>query len=96
MMHNNISGHISQGCKYKFIVDLVLIKKYSDQFGKLLLQMCYSTRMFIANSVSLLPNINGFICRKYNGNNVIDYVLLFEGILNRIYRFSLGEWTPKI
>ena len=93
MMHNNISGHISQGCKYKFIVDLVLIKKYSDQFGKLLLQMCNSTKLLIANSLSLWPNTNGFTCRKHNRNSLIDYVLLSEGILDRIHNFSLGEWT---
>ena len=26
---------------------------------------------------------------------MIDYVLLFEGILDRIHKFSLGEWTPE-
>ena len=24
---------------------------------------------------------------------MIDYMLLFEGILDRIHKFSLGEWT---
>ena len=65
--------------------------KDPDQLGKLLLQMCNSTRMFI----SLWPNTNGFTCRNHNRNSVIDCVLLFEGILDRIHKFSLGEWTSE-
>ena len=60
-------------------------EKDPDQFGKLLLQMHYSTKLLIANGVSLWPNTNGFTCRKHNGNSVIDYVLLSKGILNRMY-----------
>ena len=86
MMHNNISGHISQGCKYKFIVDLVLIKKYSDQFGKLLLQMCYSTRMFIANDISLWNDTNNFTFRMHNGSSVVDYMVFSKGILDHIHK----------
>ena len=70
-------------------------EKDPDQFGKLLLQMCNSTGLLIANGVSFWPNTNGFTCRKHNGNSVIDYVLLSEGILDRIHKFSLGEWTPE-
>jgi hypothetical protein len=70
-------------------------EKDPDQFGKLLLQMCNSTGLFIANGVSFWPHTNGFTCRKHNGNSAIDYVLLSEGILDRIHRFSLGEWTPE-
>ena len=65
-------------------------EKNPDQFGKLLLQMCKCTGLLIANSVSLWPNT-----RKHNGNSVIDYVLLSEGILDRIHKFSIGEWTPE-
>ena len=57
--------------------------------------MCNSTRLLIANGVSLWPNTIGFTCRKHNGNSVIDYMLLSEGILDRIHKFSLGEWTPE-
>ena len=57
--------------------------------------MCNTTRLLIVNGVSLWPNPNDLACRKRNGNSVIDYMLLFEGILDRIHKFSLGEWTPK-
>ena len=30
-----------------------------------------------------------------NGNSVNVYVLLSEGILDRIHKFSLGEWTSE-
>ena len=70
-------------------------EKDSHQFGKLLLQMCNNIGLLIVNGVSLWPNANGFTCRKHSGNSMIDYMLLFEGILDRIHKFSLGEWTPK-
>ena len=63
-------------------------KKDPDQFGKLLLQMCNPTELLIANGVSLWPNTNGFSCRKHNGNSVIDYVLLIEGIFYCTYNFT--------
>ena len=52
-------------------------EKDLDQFGKLLLQMCNSTELLIANGVSLWLNFDGFPCRKHNRNSIIDYVLLF-------------------
>ena len=52
-------------------------EKDHNQFGKLLLQMCNSTKMFIANDLSLCPNTNDFTCRNLNGISVIDYMLLF-------------------
>ena len=69
-------------------------EKDQDQFEKLLLQMCNSTKMFIANDLSLCMNTNGFTCRKHNGISVIDNMLIFEGILDHIHQFSLSEWTP--
>ena len=42
------------------------------------------------NGVSLQPSTNSFTCRKHNGNS-----LVFEGILDRINRFSLGDQTLK-
>jgi hypothetical protein len=68
-------------------------EKDPDQFVKLLLQMCNSTRLLIANVVSFWPHTNGFTCRKHNGNNVSIYELLSEDILDRIHKFWLGEWT---
>ena len=62
-------------------------EKDPNQFGKLLLQMCNNIGLLIANGVSLWPNPNGFTCRKHNGNSVIDYVLLSEGILDHTHKF---------
>ena len=39
---------------------LSIDEKDLDQFGKLLLQICDSTRILITNGVSLWPNINCF------------------------------------
>ena len=64
-----------------------------NQIWKLLLQTCNSTKMRIANSVSLSPNTNCFTCRKHYGNSVIDYVLLFEGTLQSIHNFSQHHHT---
>ena len=47
--------------------------------------------MLIANGVSKLPDTDSYTSRIHNGNSVIDYVLLFEGILNPIHKFSLRE-----
>ena len=63
-------------------------EKDLDQFRKLLLQMYNSTGLLTANGVSLWPNTNGFTCRKHNRNNVIDYVLLSEGIFYCTYNFT--------
>ena len=52
--------------------------------------------MVILNGVSLWADSNGFTCRKHHENTMIDYVLLVEGILDHIHKFSLGEWTQKI
>ena len=46
-------------------------EKDLDQFGKLLLSISNSTRMFIAIRVSGRLNTNGFACRKHNRNSVI-------------------------
>ena len=65
-------------------------RKAPDQFGKLLIQMC-NTRIYITNDVPLWHNNNGFTSRKHNGNSVIDYVLLYERILDHVHKFLLGE-----
>ena len=31
-----------------------------------------------------MPNTNDSTCRKHNGNNVIDYVLLYEVTLDHV------------
>ena len=73
-------------------------EQYMDKFGKLLWQVCNSTRMLISNGLSLWPNTNGFICinKLHNGNSVIDYdTILFGGTLDHIHKFLLGEWTIR-
>ena len=59
--------------------------------------MCNSTKLLVANGVYLWPNVNDFTCTKHNGNRLIactnSYVLLSEGILDCMHKFSLGEWT---
>ncbi|RYA45856.1 endonuclease/exonuclease/phosphatase family protein [Enterobacter cloacae complex sp. GF14B] len=70
-------------------------EKEPDHYGKLLLHMCNSTGMLIANGVSLWSGTNGFTCRKHNGDSVIDYMLLSKAIMYRIKSFMFGQWTSK-
>ena len=71
-------------------------EKEPDYYGKILLHMCNSTCMLIANGVSLWTRTNGFTCRKHNGDSVIDYMLLSEAIMQHIKSFTLvGQWSPQ-
>ena len=54
--------------------------------------------LWLAHNVEQLEKKNCYMyhlfsLHKKNGNSVIDYVLLFEGILDRIHKFGLGELT---
>ena len=70
-------------------------EKEPDLYGKLLVHMCSSTGMLIANGIPLWNDTNGFTCRKHNGDSVIDYMLISETALHSIRSFSLGQWNPE-
>ena len=49
--------------------------------------------MLITNDICLLLDTKYFTYDKTSGKNVIDFMLVFEGILNHIHKVSLVPWT---
>ena len=66
-------------------------EKNPDQYWQLLLQICNSSRMFIANGVSLYANIDDFTRRKYNRNIGIGFVLLSKGICDTWQSYNVMQ-----
>ena len=57
--------------------------------------MCNSTDCLLQMVFPYGPTLMVLHVENKNGNSVIDYVLLSQGNLDHIHKFSLGEWTPE-
>ena len=65
-----------------------------DGRGKQLLQMCISLKLRILNGRILGDSNDNFTCFKYNGTNVVDYIIMSEDLIKQILNCKASNVIP--
>jgi hypothetical protein len=62
-----------------------------DKRGNEILDLCVSARLRILNGRKAGDSLGYFTCHKWNGNSVVDYALVSEGLFDEISYFKVSQ-----
>ena len=68
--------------------------KVSDFRGKELIELCKSLEMAILNGRKIGDIYGKFTSLQWNGNSVVDYVIVSQSIYSSISYFKIGDYVP--
>ena len=66
----------------------------ADHRGKELLELCKSLQLVILNGRKIGDLFGKFTSLQWNGNSVVDYVLVSKSIYSSITYFQIGNFIP--
>ena len=58
--------------------------------------MCKSLDLFIANGRKTGDPFGNYICLKWNGSSVVDYLLVSKNIFDQVPIFKVGQFQPML
>ena len=64
--------------------------------GGELLDLCIESQLRILNGRSFGDSQGMFTSYKYNGNSVVDYMLVSENLLSQILYFNVAANIPRL
>ena len=70
--------------------------KITNKRGEELLDMCKSLDLFIANGGKTGDRFGNYTCLKWNGNSVVDYLLVSKNIFEQVPIFKVGQFQPML
>lgn len=66
-----------------------------DGHGEVLLRMCNSTQLIIANGTKRWPDSKAYTCHTSTGKSIIDYLLISERATERVQGFHIKALQPE-
>ena len=88
---NEFGLEIKEVCTKRNSQDTIINKQ-----GENLLDMCKSLELCIANGRKTGDPFGNYTCIKWNGNSVVDYLLISKNIFDLVLTFKIGQYQPML
>ena len=67
-----------------------------NHFGAELLGLCFLYNMVICNGMEKWPKSSGITCKRYNGQNVVNYVICSQDYVTKIINFEIEDCPMEL